>query len=192
MSNATATASPEVPRTKLSDPPSSTLNRSSAEHGTSSRPRVSNSATRVASASHVPPPTDLPVTEGRTRNPSVNGGLSRKPTLLGMENVSRFRQGTLLGDLNQPGASNRPTQQPALPAHVTPAGGAPTRGWEQMGPDERKEHLAEVQARAKSDGKTLLRFQDTDPFAQVPMKKLGADQQHKPLSRSRTLGSRKS
>ncbi|KAH9812628.1 hypothetical protein DFH28DRAFT_898806 [Melampsora americana] len=192
MSNAAAATSQEVPRTKLSDPPIPMLNRSSAEHGASSRSKVSASTTRVSSSSHVPPTTESPATEGRSRNPSANGGLSRKPTLLEVDNLSRFRQGTLLGDLNQPGASSRPTQQPALPAHVTPAAGTATRGWEQMGPNERKEHLAEVQARAKSDGKTLLRFQNTDPFAQGPMKKLGADQQQKPLSRSRTLGSRKS
>lgn len=191
MSNAAATTSQEVPRTKLSDPPSSMLGRVSAEHGASARPKVSNTTPRLPSGSHIPPTTELAPTEGRTRNVSASGGLSRKPTLLGMENVSKFRQGTLLGDLNQPGASNRPTQQPALPAHVTPAAGTTTRGWEQMGPDERKEHLAEVQARAKSDGKTLLRFQDTDPFAQGPIKRLGAEQPYKPLSRSRTLGSRK-
>ncbi|CAH7671743.1 hypothetical protein BY996DRAFT_4586247 [Phakopsora pachyrhizi] len=107
--------------------------------------------------------------------------LSRKPTLINPESLSKFRQGTLLGDLGGHVAapSNGPTSggRPVLPPHVMPLSqdkswsseekGAPglasvtlkARTWEKMGPQERKEYLMEVQNRAKAEGRTLLKFE---------------------------------
>ncbi|KAG0145685.1 hypothetical protein CROQUDRAFT_671605 [Cronartium quercuum f. sp. fusiforme G11] len=203
-------------RTKTSDPPGSILIRASTEHGPS-RPKVPNGTNGLRAGSSLqngPPttdyrrpskPSDLPI-QARSRNPSANGaaGVSRRPTLIEPDSNSKFRSGTLLGDLKSgvPSTNGRPAQ-PVLPSHITPA--IPTnlttnvRGWEQMGPTERKEHLAEVQARAKTDGKTLLRFEEINPFGSGggALRKLsvpdGGPEFHnmKSLSRSRTLNSKK-
>lgn len=224
MSNAAAIQESNN-RSKTSDPPATTLLRTSADH-----PRSKTMVNTNSNGSHRPVPSAgpplIPETSSRHNKPndssvptnrappSSTNGLARKPTLLGLEHSSKFRQGTLLGDLNAgapppppPVNSNRPVQA-ALPSHVTPVVGpnnSTVRGWEQMGPAERKEHLAEVQARAKLDGKTLLRFEEKDPFGGALKKVMtngsgnsgemvgntSADGNHKALSRSRTLGSRK-
>lgn len=228
MSHASAIHEPT--RTKLSDPPLTTHHRSNPDNvpvrsktvhvnpnsGHRAGPSVQSQATE-SSRTHKEHPATTSSGEGRSRNPSASGasGLTRKPTLIAVDQLSRFRQGTLLGDLKQ-GTTHRPTQA-TLPSHITPhmpnsnpSDVAPViRGWEQMGPAERREHLAEVQARAKLDGKTFLTFQDKDPFgAALAVKKLTASppaflssvpnlgiggeesMNSKPngLSRSRTLG----
>ncbi|PLW15845.1 hypothetical protein PCANC_20568 [Puccinia coronata f. sp. avenae] len=162
---------------------------------------------------------------GATSAGSGATGLSRKPTLVQPSSNTKFKQGTLLGDLVPPPAPSRPsgedhttTLQAVLPAHImalsspgesrtatmttggrepgptsvaqgrsssqpsgttassptttmaTTANAATTttiklRTWEQMGSDERKLYLAEVQSRAKLEGRTLLQFDNGTPAA---------------------------
>ncbi|KAA1113123.1 hypothetical protein PGT21_021998 [Puccinia graminis f. sp. tritici] len=162
---------------------------------------------------------------------SANGssGLSRRPTLIQTGSSTRFRQGTLLGDLssapppppkhhNLTDDSSTPTTttlQAVLPAHIlalssspdprltsprenapgigsgrsssqpaatsshahtptTATSTAPTtstttikvRTWEQMGSEERKLYLTEVQNKAKLEGRTLLQF-DNNPVGSI-------------------------
>jgi hypothetical protein len=160
---------------------------------------------------------------------SANGssGLSRRPTLIQTGSSTRFRQGTLLGDLssapppppkhhNLTDDSSTPatTLQAVLPAHIlalsstdprlvssrenapgvgsgrsssqpaaasshahaptTATSTAPTtstttikvRTWEQMGSEERKLYLTEVQNKAKLEGRTLLQF-DNNPVGGI-------------------------
>lgn len=54
------------------------------------------------------------------------------------------------------------SNSPAVPNTIK------VRTWEQMGPDERKLYLNEVQNRAKLEGRTLLQFEPTSPPPPLP------------------------
>ncbi|POW21939.1 hypothetical protein PSHT_01859 [Puccinia striiformis] len=133
--------------------------------------------------------------------------LSRKPTLIQTNSLSKFKQGTLLGDLAPPALPNGPKHHQLsdenhhvhaiLPSHILglSSSSSPTvdpkyppprdhhedhhsrhippidtntntttiklRTWEQMGSDERKLYLVEVQNKAKLEGRTLLQFDNS-------------------------------
>ncbi|KAI7944007.1 hypothetical protein MJO28_011535 [Puccinia striiformis f. sp. tritici] len=135
--------------------------------------------------------------------------LSRKPTLIQTNSLSKFKQGTLLGDLAPPALPNGPKHHQLsdenhhvhaiLPSHILglSSSSSPTvdpkyppprdhhedhhsrhippidtntntttiklRTWEQMGSDERKLYLVEVQNKAKLEGRTLLQFDNSLP-----------------------------